>query len=87
MVENATCYSSVPVTVQAGLRVPGPQCSPAGEMIMLTNTNPAPAPIILVRNAGWIILKKCRPYYAITLGNVVITAISLCDYSLLVSMK
>ncbi len=59
MIKKTVCYSSMPITVQAGLRV--------GKLALhsnrsygyafrsraaLTNTNPAPAPVILVRNAG-----------------------------------
>ena len=81
MIKNTVCYSSMPITVQAGLglheivgcavRTVNLQC--AGlfrcarrtlrplrpsycyafrSRAALTNTNPAPAPVILVRNAG-----------------------------------
>jgi hypothetical protein len=58
-IKNTECYSSLPITVQAGL--------PVRKLALhsnrsygyafrsraaLTNTNPAPAPVILVRNAG-----------------------------------
>jgi hypothetical protein len=59
MIKNTVCYLSKPITVQAGLRVRKLAlhsnrsygyafCSRAA----LTCTNPAPAPVILVRNAG-----------------------------------
>jgi hypothetical protein len=59
MVKNTACFASVPITFQAGLRV----CKLAlhsnrsygyafRSRAALSNTNPAPAPVILVRNAG-----------------------------------
>jgi hypothetical protein len=59
MVNNTACYLSVPITVQAGLRVRKlalhsnrSYCYAFRSRAALTNTNPAPAPVILVRNAG-----------------------------------
>ena len=59
IVENTVCYSSMPITVQAGLRVRKlalhsnrSYCYAFRSRAALTNTNPAPAPVILVRNAG-----------------------------------
>jgi hypothetical protein len=72
MINNTACYSSPPITVQAGPRVrklalhsnrsycyafcsraaltnTSPPVSPGGETGGL---HPAPAPVILVRNAG-----------------------------------
>ena len=58
MVKNTACYSSVPVTVQAGLRVRNLALHSNRSYgyafrsrAALSNTNPAPAPVILVRNA------------------------------------
>jgi len=81
MIRNTVCYSSMPITVQAGLGLheiagcavrtvnlpcaglfrcarrtlrslhPG-YCYAFRSRAALTNTNPAPAPVILVRNAG-----------------------------------
>jgi hypothetical protein len=59
MVKNTACYSSVPITGQAGLRVRKivlhsnrSYCYAFRSRAALSNTNPAPAPVILVRNAG-----------------------------------
>jgi hypothetical protein len=59
MVKDAACYASVPITVQAGLRVGKlalhsnhSYCYAFRSRAVLSNTNPAPAPVILVRNAG-----------------------------------
>ena len=59
IVKNTACYSSMPITVQAGLRVRKlalhsnrSYCYAFRSRAALTNTNPAPAPVILVRNAG-----------------------------------
>jgi hypothetical protein len=59
MIGNTACYSSLPITVQAGLRVRKlalhsnrSYCYAFRSRAALTNTNPAPAPVILVRNAG-----------------------------------
>jgi len=59
MVKNTACYSSVPITVQAGLCVRKlalhsnrSYCYAFRSRAALLNTNPAPAPVILVRNAG-----------------------------------
>ena len=59
MIKNTECYSSVPITVQAGLRVHKLALHANRSYgyafrsrTALTNTNPAPAPVILVRNAG-----------------------------------
>jgi hypothetical protein len=55
MVNNTACYLSVPITVQAGLRVRKLALHSNyafRSRAALTNTNPAPAPVILVRNAG-----------------------------------
>ena len=59
MVKNTACYSSGPITVQAGLRVrklalhSNRSCGYAfRSRAALSNTNPAPATVILVRNAG-----------------------------------
>jgi len=58
-IENKKCFSSLPITVQASLRVR--KLALHSNRIngyafrsraALTNTNPAPAPAILVRNAG-----------------------------------
>jgi len=53
------CFSTVPITVQAGLRVRKLALHSNRSYgyafrsrAALTNTNPAPAPVILVRNAG-----------------------------------
>ena len=50
MIKNTACYSSVPITVQAGLRVR--KLALYGyafrSRAALSNTNPAPAPVILV---------------------------------------
>ena len=59
MFKNTASYSSAPITVQAGLRI----CKLAlhsnrsygyafRSRAALSNTNPAPAPVILVRNTG-----------------------------------
>ena len=59
MTKNTVCYSSMPITVHAGLRVRKlalhsnrSYCYAFRSRATLTNTNPAPAPVILVRNAG-----------------------------------
>jgi hypothetical protein len=59
MVKNTACYSSVPITVQAGLRVRKlalhsnrSYCYAFRSRAVLTNTNPAPATVNLVRNEG-----------------------------------
>ena len=59
IVKNTACYSSMPITVQAGLRVRKLALHSNRSYgyafrsrAALTNTNPAPAPVILVRNAG-----------------------------------
>ena len=59
MIENTACFSTVPITVQAGLRVRKLALHSNHSYgyafrsrAALTNTNPAPAPVILVRNAG-----------------------------------
>jgi hypothetical protein len=56
MIKNTVCYSSMPITVQAGLRV--------RKLALHSNRSycygfrsratlpPAPAPVILMRNAG-----------------------------------
>jgi hypothetical protein len=59
IVENTVCYSSLPVTVQAGVRVRKLALHSNRSYgyafrsrAALVNTTPAPAPVILVRNAG-----------------------------------
>jgi len=61
MIKNTVCYSSMPITVQASLRIHKlalhsnrSYCYAFRSRAALTNTNPAPAPapVILVRNAG-----------------------------------
>ena len=59
MIRVTVCYSSMPITVHAGLRVrklalhSNRSYSYAfRSRAALTNTNPAPVPVILVRNAG-----------------------------------
>jgi hypothetical protein len=59
MIKNTVCYSDMPITVQAGLRVRNlalhsnrSYCYAFRSRAALKNTNPAPAPVILVRNAG-----------------------------------
>jgi hypothetical protein len=59
MIKNTVCYSSLPITVQAGLRVRKlahhsnrSYCYAFRSRAALTNTNPVPASVILVRNAG-----------------------------------
>jgi hypothetical protein len=59
MIKNTECYSRVPITVQAGLRVRKLALHSNRSYgyafrsrAALSNTNPAPAPVILVRNAG-----------------------------------
>jgi len=59
MITNTECYSRMPITVQAGLRVRTlalhsnrSYCYAFRSRAALTHTNPAPAPVILVRNAG-----------------------------------
>jgi hypothetical protein len=49
MIRNTVCYASLPITVQAGLRV---RKLAFRSRAALTNTNPAPAAVILMRNAG-----------------------------------
>lgn len=59
MMKNSVCYSSVPITVQTGLRVrelalhPNrSHCNAFRSRAALMNKNPASAPVIQVRNAG-----------------------------------
>ena len=59
MTKSTVCYSSMPITLQAGLRVRKLALHSNRSYgyafhsrAALTNTNPAPAPVILVRNAG-----------------------------------
>jgi hypothetical protein len=59
MIENTVCFSSLPITVQAGLRVRQLALHSNRSYgyafrssAALANTNPAPAPVILMRNAG-----------------------------------
>ena len=59
MIKNAMCFSNVPITVQAGLRVRKLALHSNRSYgyafrsrVALTHSNPAPAPVILVRNAG-----------------------------------
>ncbi len=59
IVKNTACYSSMPITVQAGLRVRKlalhsnrSYCYAFRSRAALSNTNPSPAPVTLVRNAG-----------------------------------
>ncbi len=59
MIKNTVRYSNMPITVQAGLRVRKlalhsnrSYCYAFRSSAALTNTNPAPASVILVRNAG-----------------------------------
>ena len=59
MLKNTECYLIMPITVQAGLRVRKlalhsnrSYCYAFRSRAALMNTNPAPAPVILVRNAG-----------------------------------
>ena len=59
IVKNTACYSSMTITLHAGLRVRKlalhsncSYCYAFRSRAALTNTNPAPAPVILVRNAG-----------------------------------
>ena len=59
MIKNTVCYSSMPVAVQAGLRVRKLALHSNRShgyafrsRAALTNTNPAPEYEILVRNAG-----------------------------------
>jgi hypothetical protein len=59
MIENAACFSTAPITVQAGLRVRKLALHSNRSYgyafrsrAALTKTNPAPAPVILVINAG-----------------------------------
>jgi hypothetical protein len=59
MIENTVCYSSMPITVQASLRVRklGLHSNRSygyafRSRAALLNPNPAPALVILVRNAG-----------------------------------
>ena len=59
MIKNTACYSSAPITVQAGLRVRKLALHSNRSdgyafrsRAALANTNPAPTPVILVRNAG-----------------------------------
>jgi len=70
MIENAVCFSWMPTTVQASLRV----CKLAlhsnrsygfafRSRAALTNTNPAPVPVILARNAVATLLVVKMPYY------------------------
>jgi hypothetical protein len=64
IVENTVCYSSLPVTVQAGHRVRKLALHSNRSYgyafryrAALVNTNPAHAPVILVRNADWPVSK------------------------------
>ncbi len=59
MMKKTVWYSSVPITVQTGLRVHKlaphsnrSHCYAFRSRAALMNTNPASAPVILVRNAG-----------------------------------
>jgi hypothetical protein len=59
MIKSSECYSGMPITVQASLRVRKlalhsnrSYCYAFRSRAALTNTNPAPAPAILVRNTG-----------------------------------
>jgi hypothetical protein len=59
IVENTVCYSSLPITVQAGVRVRKLALHSNRSYgyafrsrAALVNTNPAPAAVVLVRNAG-----------------------------------
>jgi hypothetical protein len=59
MVKNTVCFASAPITVHAGLRVRKLAIHSNRSYgyafrsrAALSNTNPAPAPVILVRNAG-----------------------------------
>jgi len=59
MIKDTVCHSSMPITVQTGLRVRKlalhsnrSHCYAFRSRAALANTNPAPAPVILVRNAG-----------------------------------
>jgi hypothetical protein len=58
MFRYTACYSSMPITVQAGLHIRKlalhsnrSYCYAFRSRAALTNTNPAPASVILVRNA------------------------------------
>ena len=55
MIENSVCCSTIPITVQAGLRARKlalhsnrSYCYAFRSRAALTNTNPAPAPVILL---------------------------------------
>ena len=59
MTENTECFFSMPITVQTGLRVRKLALHSNRSYgyafrsrAALTNTNPAPASVILVRHAG-----------------------------------
>jgi hypothetical protein len=59
MIENTVCYISMPITVQAGLRVRKLALHSNRSYgyafrsrAALTDTNSAPASVILVKNAG-----------------------------------
>ena len=59
MMKNTVCYSRVPITVQTCLRVHKlalhsnrSHCYAFRARAALMNTNPASAPVILMRNAG-----------------------------------
>jgi hypothetical protein len=59
MIENTVCHSSMPITVQASLRVRKLALHSNRSYgyafrsrAALLNTNPAPASVILMRNAG-----------------------------------
>jgi hypothetical protein len=59
IIKNTECYSRAPITVQAGLLVRTLALHSNRSYgyafrsrAALTNANPAPAPVILVRNAG-----------------------------------
>ncbi len=59
MTKNSLCMLSEPIAVQAGLRIRKlalhsnrSHCYAFRSRAALTDTNPAPAPAILMRNAG-----------------------------------
>jgi hypothetical protein len=59
MIKNTMCFSSMPITVQTGLRARKLALHSSRSYgyafrsrAALTDTNSAPAPVILVRNAG-----------------------------------
>jgi hypothetical protein len=60
MIKHTVCYSRMPITVQASLRVrklalysKRSYCYAFRSRAALTDSNPAPAPVIPVRNAGY----------------------------------